>query len=166
MGNLRQITNNEDNDLGQYFISILSRTVAQILEEGRWRTPISVVDFHERKLYSCLRLSIALFLLRTLLICIGHLKLTLEFCVSVVLSGSYTVCMGYLMKFPRVYDDVYHYVKAALAMRENKVSCDWNGVLCPFYASRNSWINVVPVVLENTIRDWMIGSLRYHDGYT
>ena len=45
--------------------------------------------------------------------------------------------MGYLMKFPRVYDDVYHYVKAALAMRENKVSRDWNGVLCPFYASRN-----------------------------
>ena len=59
MGNLRQITNNEDNDLGQYFISILSRTVAQILEEGRWRTPISVAAFHERKLYSCLRLSIA-----------------------------------------------------------------------------------------------------------
>ena len=63
-------------------------------------------------------------LLRTLLICIGHSKLTVEFCVSAVLSGSYTVCMGYLMKFPRVYDDVYHYVKAALAMRENKVSCD------------------------------------------
>ena len=29
--------------------------------------------------------------------------------------------MSYLMKFPRVYDDVYRYVKSALVMRENKV---------------------------------------------
>ncbi|KAJ7389994.1 TBC1 domain, member 5 [Desmophyllum pertusum] len=28
-----------------------------------------------------------------------------------LLRGSYSACMGYLMKSPRVYDDVYHYVK-------------------------------------------------------
>ena len=38
-----------------------------------------------------------------------------------VLSGSYSACMGYLMKFPRVHNDVYRYVKSALVMRENKV---------------------------------------------
>ncbi|XP_078375705.1 TBC1 domain family member 5-like isoform X2 [Oculina patagonica] len=37
-----------------------------------------------------------------------------------LLVGSYTACMGYLMKFPRVYDDVYRYLKTALIMRENK----------------------------------------------
>ncbi|XP_022797430.1 TBC1 domain family member 5-like isoform X2 [Stylophora pistillata] len=39
-----------------------------------------------------------------------------------LLSGSYSVCIGYLMKFPRVYDDVFRYVKTALTMRENKPS--------------------------------------------
>ena len=29
--------------------------------------------------------------------------------------------MGYLMKFPGGFDDVYRYVKTALIMRENKV---------------------------------------------
>lgn len=38
-----------------------------------------------------------------------------------VLAGSYSVCMGYLMKFPGGFDDVYRYVKTALIMRENKV---------------------------------------------
>lgn len=38
-----------------------------------------------------------------------------------VLAGSYSACMGYLMKFPGGFDDVYRYVKTALIMRENKV---------------------------------------------
>ena len=38
-----------------------------------------------------------------------------------VLAGSYSACMGYLMKFPGGFDNVYRYVKTALIMRENKV---------------------------------------------
>lgn len=52
-------------------------------------------------------------------------------CWCPVLVGSYTACMGYLMKFPRVYDDVYRYVKSALVMREKKVRNDnYEGICC------------------------------------
>ncbi|XP_015777527.1 PREDICTED: TBC1 domain family member 5-like [Acropora digitifera] len=37
-----------------------------------------------------------------------------------LLRGSYSACMGYLMKFPGGFSDVYRYVKTALILRENK----------------------------------------------
>ena len=47
---------------------------------------------------------------------------------SPVLAGSYSACMGYLMKFPGGFKDVYRYVKTALIIRENKVRILGKGV--------------------------------------
>ena len=38
-----------------------------------------------------------------------------------VLGGTYSTCIGHLMKFPRVYSDVYRYVEDALMLRNAKV---------------------------------------------
>ena len=56
-----------------------------------------------------------------------------------VLKGSYSACMGYLMKFPGGFDDVYRYVKTALIMRQNKVKCDVDPLFIYYkkYASKD-----------------------------
>ena len=53
--------------------------------------------------------------------------------------------MGYLMKFPGGFEDVYRYVKTALIMRENKVR--FARKLCNFTFSLNIVANVISLVV-------------------
>ncbi|KAK2570132.1 TBC1 domain family member 5 [Acropora cervicornis] len=88
--------------------------------ELRW---IRLLFGREFPMYDVLVLWDALFADGPMLNLVDYVYISmLEAIRDKLLRGSYSACMGYLMKFPGGFSDVYRYVKTALILRENKTT--------------------------------------------